>query len=223
MSRNLPRHPNLEFLKKQAKDLLHDTQERDPAFKLSDAQYAIAREYGFPSWPKLKAYVESVSGPTTAAAALVGEVSQGPEENAAVNADLSGNSRSEEAEERRSPFVGTWTANLSKSRQHALNQFQMATLDFDVVGDTVTIRDIVVDASGHEERTSNTLQADGKEHQTGRGDKHTLLARWIGSHVIEAVVSKDGQVEGRVRYEVSADGSSLTISTDSQVIVCDRN
>ena len=58
MSRNLPPHPNLEHLKKQAKDLLHDLQQRDPALKLADAQHALAREYGFASWPKLNAYVE---------------------------------------------------------------------------------------------------------------------------------------------------------------------
>jgi hypothetical protein len=61
MSRNLPPHPNLEHLKKQAKDLLHDLQQQNPNSKLADAQYALAREYGFTSWPKLKAYVESPS------------------------------------------------------------------------------------------------------------------------------------------------------------------
>ena len=66
MSRNLPPHPNLEHLKKQAKDLLHDLQQQNPDSKLADAQFAIAREYGFASWPKLKAYVGSLS--TTVAA-----------------------------------------------------------------------------------------------------------------------------------------------------------
>ena len=43
MSRHLPPHPNLDHLKKQAKDLLHDLQHRDPALKLADAQHVIAR------------------------------------------------------------------------------------------------------------------------------------------------------------------------------------
>ena len=60
MSRNLPPHPNLEHLKKQAKDLLHDLQQQNPNAKLADAQFALAREYGFASWPKLKSYVESL-------------------------------------------------------------------------------------------------------------------------------------------------------------------
>ena len=61
MSRNLPPHPNLEHLKKQAKDLLRDLQQQNPDSQLADAQFAIASEYGFASWPKLKAYVESLS------------------------------------------------------------------------------------------------------------------------------------------------------------------
>jgi hypothetical protein len=64
MSRNLPPHPNLEHLKKQAKDLLPDLKQRNPNAKLADAQYALAREYGFASWPKLGAYVESLSTTT---------------------------------------------------------------------------------------------------------------------------------------------------------------
>ena len=33
---------------------------RAPGTRLADAQHDIAREYGFPSWPKLKAHVDAV-------------------------------------------------------------------------------------------------------------------------------------------------------------------
>ena len=59
MSRNLPTHPNLEHLKKQAKDLLHELKQQNSDEHLAEAQFALAREYGFASWPKLKAYVEA--------------------------------------------------------------------------------------------------------------------------------------------------------------------
>jgi ankyrin repeat protein len=55
-SRSLPANPDLRHLKDQAKDLLR----ADNASSLSDAQFQIAREYGFASWPKLKAHVESL-------------------------------------------------------------------------------------------------------------------------------------------------------------------
>src|SRR5260370_12467868 len=76
MSRDLPAKPNLEHLKKQAKELLHDFQQGAPdvierfrsitslsapaTAKLADAQHVLARDYGFASWPKLKEHVESL-------------------------------------------------------------------------------------------------------------------------------------------------------------------
>ena len=63
MSRELPRQPNLEHLRKQAKDLLDEMQQRDPSAKLADAQHALAREYGFASWPQMKTHVELILRP----------------------------------------------------------------------------------------------------------------------------------------------------------------
>ena len=70
MSRSLPPRPNLEHLKKQAKDLLQDLKQKNPTLKLADAQHALAREYGFASWPKLKAYVELLPRPVPFATTL---------------------------------------------------------------------------------------------------------------------------------------------------------
>jgi len=80
--RPLPQNPSLVHLKYQAKDLLKDHAARDPRvaqrirefhprfdsasdadifesrLSLSDAQLAIAREHGFPSWAKLKRHIE---------------------------------------------------------------------------------------------------------------------------------------------------------------------
>lgn len=80
--RPLPPHPSLDHLKHQAKDLLKAHAARDVAaaqlirefhprysgatdtaifaaeFKLTDAQLTIARESGFPSWPRLKAHID---------------------------------------------------------------------------------------------------------------------------------------------------------------------
>jgi ankyrin repeat protein len=77
MSRELPAKPNLEHLKKQAKDLLAKVQQGEAAaierfrslasffepasLKLADAQHVVARDYGFASWPKLKEHVESLA------------------------------------------------------------------------------------------------------------------------------------------------------------------
>lgn len=78
----LPQHPDIEHLKKQAKDLLRDVRAGDPTalarvraslpaasgkdnrdiaamdLRLHDAQSCVAREYEFPSWSTLSNYVE---------------------------------------------------------------------------------------------------------------------------------------------------------------------
>jgi ankyrin repeat protein len=59
-TRSLPDRPNLRHLKDQAKDLLKDLLKAGQAASLSQAQYKVARLYGFASWPKLKAHVESL-------------------------------------------------------------------------------------------------------------------------------------------------------------------
>jgi ankyrin repeat protein len=52
----LPERPNLEQLRKQAKEL----RESEHHASLADAQLALGRHYGFPSWPKLKLAVEQI-------------------------------------------------------------------------------------------------------------------------------------------------------------------
>jgi hypothetical protein len=55
--RSLPEQPNLRHLKAQAKDLF----KAGEAASLTDAQFKIARLYGFASWSKLKAHLDSLA------------------------------------------------------------------------------------------------------------------------------------------------------------------
>lgn len=56
----LPAHPSLEQLRKQARERLEALRALEPAATLADAQYALARSYGFESWPKLVHHVDAV-------------------------------------------------------------------------------------------------------------------------------------------------------------------
>src|SRR5438045_9053961 len=56
-AKQLPPRPNLDQLKRQAKELL----QAGKAPALHDAQTMIAREYGFASWNKLRDHVEEVT------------------------------------------------------------------------------------------------------------------------------------------------------------------
>jgi ankyrin repeat protein len=76
-SRTLAAHPDLDQLRRQAKELLTAFRAGDPdavaevraryhdadpdGFALHDAQLVLARSLGFDSWPKLKAYVDGAT------------------------------------------------------------------------------------------------------------------------------------------------------------------
>lgn len=88
--RRLRERPDLDQLRRQAKELLHAFRtgdrntiaevngyyrDADPStFALHDAQLVLARSYGFESWPKLKAYVDGVTVERLAEAVRSGDV-----------------------------------------------------------------------------------------------------------------------------------------------------
>jgi hypothetical protein len=58
-TRSLPSRPDLNQLKRQAKELLR----RQPQLgRLRDAQRTLAEEYGFASWDALRRHIESLVG-----------------------------------------------------------------------------------------------------------------------------------------------------------------
>lgn len=63
----LPERPSLEFLKHLARDRAAALRAGDPNVKLADVQRTLALEYGFPSWPALKAEIERRRAPHVAA------------------------------------------------------------------------------------------------------------------------------------------------------------
>lgn len=91
-TRRLPQRPDLEQLRRQAKELLAgflagrpDAVEEvarfyrgaDPSnFALHDAQLVLARSYGFDSWPKLKAFVDGITITHLIEAVRAGDVEQ---------------------------------------------------------------------------------------------------------------------------------------------------
>jgi len=69
MAQSLPAHPNLEWLRKTAKQALAGLRKRKPDARLADAQLLLAREYGFHSWRALKAHVDGLATLPPAASA----------------------------------------------------------------------------------------------------------------------------------------------------------
>ncbi len=91
-TRRMREHPDLEQIKRQAKELLrgfmageadataevqaHDRVTDASQFALHDAQLVMARSYGFASWAKLKAYVDGVTVKRLADAIRAGDLVQ---------------------------------------------------------------------------------------------------------------------------------------------------
>lgn len=91
-TRTLPLRPDLDQLKRQAKELLEAFRAAEPeaiaevtghyhhadkaTFALHDAQLVIARAYGFESWPKLRAYVEGATDQRLVAAVRARDLPQ---------------------------------------------------------------------------------------------------------------------------------------------------
>lgn len=61
--RPLPAQPSLEQLRKQAKELARQLREASPKATLADAQFALAREYGFATWAILRQRIEALHPP----------------------------------------------------------------------------------------------------------------------------------------------------------------
>jgi ankyrin repeat protein len=57
----LPDAPNLDWLRKQAKQRLKQIRKTNPDARLAEAQLDVARRFGFPSWRSLKAHVDSLT------------------------------------------------------------------------------------------------------------------------------------------------------------------
>ena len=57
----LPDRPSLEWLRKHAKARLAELRRVNPGARLTDAQFEIAKQYGFANWRALKGHLDSLS------------------------------------------------------------------------------------------------------------------------------------------------------------------
>ena len=133
--------------------------------------------------------------------------------------------------QRKSPFDGTWIANISKSKRHPNHLFKSAALTFTVSDGIVTLSYRGVNMSGAEEKGITTFHPDGKEHPLEGLPGGLEVSRWLTPRILKTVATKDRKVIGQSTFEVSGDGKTLTANlsgTDAsgakfeQVIVCDR-
>jgi hypothetical protein len=213
MPQQLPTHPNLDHLKKQAKDVLRVFRRQKPLWKLADAQRAIARGYGFANWPTLKTHVEKVRHELPTLSTSVPAFA--PDDSAATKPSL-----------RRAvphPIVGAWVADPTASTHNdSQNPIEGVVLDFQVSGEVIQLNQVATDTTGSEIAITTTICPDGLEHPVPFGEGVRLKAVWTTSRMLEAAFTTSERTIGSWSYEVSSDGSSLIVSTATDRIVFKR-
>jgi hypothetical protein len=108
-------------------------------------------------------------------------------------------------------FAGRWTANIAKSQRHPGNMFHSAAIEIEAIGDTLKIVDRFVLESGDTHEGRNVMRIDGLEQPTdGLGNRFT--ATQLGPRLIDVVGVHAAGDGGHLRYEISEDGRTLTVS-----------
>jgi hypothetical protein len=221
MSQRLPALPNLDYLKKQAKNALRVSRHRFSRWRLADAQHAIARGYGFRSWPDLKLHVESVR-PRQRRVPPAGRSNQ-PDPTAASLRGAPRDNRRASRGRTIHPIGGTWATHLKASPERRAGALTGDVLvEFEVTNDVVTLTQIVIDPSGRESAMKMVIQTDGQDHPVQTADGLMLQATWINPRTLETFAKRGDVVVSKGTYEVSPDGQSLVVSTAEERLVFAR-
>jgi hypothetical protein len=115
----------------------------------------------------------------------------------------------------KSPFAGSWSADLSQSRLDPKMPIKGADVTISVSGNDITLANSVVLASGQTIQEREPLRADGPETPASAPGV-THVANWLGSHVLALITRQGDRNLALITYEVSPDGQTLTTRTSGQ-------
>ena len=125
----------------------------------------------------------------------------------------------------KSPFVGSWSADLSQSRLDPKMAFKGADITISVTGNVITLASSVVMPSGQTIQERETLRADGTETAATDTPGAVHVANWVGPHVLALITRRGNETLALITYQVSTDGQTLTARTSGlvdQVVVFKR-
>jgi hypothetical protein len=217
MSQRLPSFPNLDLLKKQAKEVLRVSRYRGRLWRLADAQHALARGYGFSSWPYLKRHVESMRRKPGSAASVPRK--QGDE--TAANASAPAAAAHGHPGCSSHPIVGTWVAHPTADINHD-SRANSVVVEIELADDTIILTQIAADPAGRDVATKMAIQIDGLDHPIQFGNSLTLQAWWTNERTLETIIKHGDQAVAKGTYEVAANGQSLVVSTPDRLVVFER-
>lgn len=217
MPQHLPSRPNLDHLKKQAKDVLRLARHQSLSWRLTDAQHAVARGYGFDSWPMLKRHVESKGRPRRTGPSAQPREERTAESNQAVVAVVGeGDGRSVH------PLAGAWVMRQSTpSEDHAPFAIDDMLVEFALHDGAIALTQIVV-SSGRQSAIKTAIQPDGQDNAAEFGDGLVLRASWTDERTLVLRFARDETVVSTWTYTVSVDGRSLVASAPDRVLAFER-
>ena len=96
-------------------------------------------------------------------------------------------------------FVGEWTQDLSKTR---LRQRLVLKIEADGNGGVHFLGDF-----------SYTARFDGKQYDLKNSRNDTVTLELVDPHTVDAIYRRDEQVAQTDRWQISADGQQMTLST----------
>ena len=96
-------------------------------------------------------------------------------------------------------FAGEWTQDVSKSR---LRQGLALKIEADGKGGVRFLGDY-----------SYTARLDGKQYDLKNSRNDTVTLQLVDPHTVDAIYQRDNQVTQKDRWQVSADGHQMTVST----------
>jgi hypothetical protein len=210
MSQRLPSIPNLGYLKKHAKDVLRVARHRNPRCRLTDAQHALARGYGFRSWPDLKVHIESLPEPESGDR-TPGRRAPAWRVTSKIHPAKAGH-----------PIAGTWTAAHLSADDNVPQHSAYLVVEFEVTGDTVSLVQISSNETGEQTAMKMAFRADGREHPFNFGHELVMQARWSDLRTLEMIVKHGDAIVSNGTYTVSQDGTSLVLSTIDRIVVLER-
>lgn len=188
MSQRLPDLPNLDHLKKQAKAVLRICRVRNVRSQLADAQNAVARGYGFQSWPLLKAHVQSVRRSR-------GATTDPPARPMTYGRHRRGWSH---------PMAGMWASGD-------------VVVALEVCGDLVSLTQVMTDPAGQQSAARFAFVADGQEHAV-EGHDFVMQGKWLNTRTLDTTVTRDSVVVASAKYTLSEDGGVLALANGDQVV-----
>ena len=113
------------------------------------------------------------------------------------------------------PFVGTWRANIAKSKYSPGPTPKSVTATYEAAGQGYKVSVRNEPASGPVQQYSYTTNLDGKDSpMTGNNPNADAIAvKRIDAHTLETVNKKGGKATTTQRNVVSADGKTRTVTT----------